>query len=71
MNGVIWVVELRAAADDWRPFKMYCDKKKAERKLHRLKQFQGELSRRSGVRCMSSSSWRLSCYARHPVCKAK
>ena len=56
MEGLIWVVELRSAADDWRPFKMYCDKEKAERKLRRLKQFQGD-------------SWRLSCYARHPLCK--
>lgn len=59
MNGVIWVVELRTAADDWSPFKMYCEKEKAERKMRRLQQFE------------SSSNWRVSCYARHPGCKVK
>ena len=63
MEGLIWVVELRSAADDWRPFKMYCDKEKAERKLRRLQQFQ------SVVLGSAESNWRVSCYARHPECK--
>jgi len=53
-NGTIWVVELWFGVGDWRPFKMYDEREKAEQKLRRLVQYESE------------SKWRVSAYYRGP-----